>query len=428
LHCQLPDGSPVVLDNGQHILIGAYTQTLALLRLVGVDLAQALYRMPLRMQFPDGQGLRLGARGYPLNLLWGLLTLPGWSAYDKWTLLRAATRWQLQGFSCPPTHTVALLCQTVSPRAMETLIEPLCVSALNTPSHQASGAVFLRVLRDALLGGPASSNLLLPQVDLCALFPDAASRWLLHRGAVLHLGHRVSDLRWALPPAATHADAATKPSAPDWPRPSTPGWQVDGAPFDAVIWATGPRSAAQALAVAAARSPSALAAALGDWATCTQALQYEAITTVYAHANGVRLPAPMLALRCNAEHPAQFVFDRGQLGGPEGLLALVVSASRADRATVQQQVLAQAQAQLADHLNGNTLMPVQTVVEKQATFACTPALRRPMQAVAPGLVACGDYTAGPYPATLEGAVRAGVAAAQLDCAHGAPLRRNPASP
>ena len=54
---------------------------------------------------------------------------------------------------------------------------------------------------------------------------------------------------------------------------------------------------------------------------------------------------------------------------------------------------------------------MQTVVEKRATFACTPGLQRPPQAIAPGLLACGDYTEGPYPATLEGAVRSGLAAA-----------------
>ena len=53
-----------------------------------------------------------------------------------------------------------------------------------------------------------------------------------------------------------------------------------------------------------------------------------------------------------------------------------------------------------------------TTAEKRATFACTPNLQRPPARIAPGLWAAGDYIAGPYPATLEGAVRAGLAAAQ----------------
>jgi hypothetical protein len=118
----------------------------------------------------------------------------------------------------------------------------------------------------------------------------------------------------------------------------------------------------------------------------------------------------MVALRSDADAPAQFVFDRGQLGGPSGLLAFVVSASQDAREILQDRVLVQGQAQLQPFLAGAPLHPLQTVVEKRATFACTPGLHRPAQRVAPGLLACGDYVEGPYPATLEGAVRSGVSA------------------
>ena len=141
------------------------------------------------------------------------------------------------------------------------------------------------------------------------------------------------------------------------------------------------------------------------WCSVAQGLRFETIATVYAWGAGSTLPAPMLSLRSDTTSPAQFVFDRGQLGGPAGLLAFVVSASNTDRATLQTHVLAQAQAQL-----GLCLQPVQTIVEKRATFACAPGLLRPTQHIAPGLLVCGDYVAGPYPATLEGAVRSGVAA------------------
>jgi hypothetical protein len=120
----------------------------------------------------------------------------------------------------------------------------------------------------------------------------------------------------------------------------------------------------------------------------------------------------MLALRNTPQNPAQFVFDRGQLGGPAGLLAFVVSASDGAREALQATVLAQAATQLAV-LGLPDLQAVQTVVEKQATFACTPALVRPPQAIAPGLLAAGDYVQGPYPATLEGAIRSGWDAGNL---------------
>jgi hypothetical protein len=152
--------------------------------------------------------------------------------------------------------------------------------------------------------------------------------------------------------------------------------------------------------------------ALCDWAASAQALRFRAISTVYAQgtppAQGRLLPEPMMALHSSAEQPAQFVFDRGQLGGPPGLLAFVASDSQGERTQTAQQVLQQARTQLG--LPG--LQVVQTVVEKRATFACTPGLQRPGACIAPGLQACGDYIAGPYPATLEGAVRSGWAAAQ----------------
>jgi predicted NAD/FAD-binding protein len=50
-----------VLDNGQHILIGAYRDSLALMRLVGVDPGQVLYRQPLALVDARGRGLALRA-------------------------------------------------------------------------------------------------------------------------------------------------------------------------------------------------------------------------------------------------------------------------------------------------------------------------------------------------------------------------------
>src|SRR6218665_3835265 len=112
------------------------------------------------------------------------------------------------------------------------------------------------------------------------------------------------------------------------------------------------------------------------WSAAADGLRFAAIATVYVHAAGVRLPQPMLALRSTAEQPAQFVFDRGWLGGPPGLLAFVVSASDGERAAIERQVLQQARSTLAHRESGAQppLRLVQTVLEKRATFACTPGL------------------------------------------------------
>lgn len=377
LSLALPDGSEVLVDNGQHILIGAYTDTLALMREVGVEPGQVLQRLPLTLRFPDGSGLTVPDWPAPLDAAWGIATAQGWSWRDKLSLLRHAVAWRQRGFQCDEALTVAALCADLRPGPMEALIEPLCVAALNTPAGRASAQVFLRVLRDALFSPPqgtwAPSNLLLPRADLGQLLPSAAADWLAARGAEVLVGRRVQAL-----------------------APRGRQWELDGRCFDAAVLACTAGEAQRLVAQAGIQAE--------GWLADAQSLVHEAIATVYT-VGGPRLPLPMLALRSGPEAPAQFVFDRSQLGGPDGLLAWVVSASQGDSATVQARVLRQA-GKL-----GYRLQPVRTVVEKRATFACTPGLRRPPIHIARGLLACGDYVEGPYPATLEGAVRAGRAAA-----------------
>ena len=76
---RLPDGSPVTLDNGQHILIGAYTETLALMRQVGVDPDAVLLNLPMTLMFADGLGLKFKDWPTPLDALGGILGARNWS-------------------------------------------------------------------------------------------------------------------------------------------------------------------------------------------------------------------------------------------------------------------------------------------------------------------------------------------------------------
>lgn len=371
----LPDGSEARVDNGQHILIAAYVESLRLMDVVGVDPQAAFLRLPLVLQDPAGNGLALPAWPAPLDALAGILRARGWSWGARLSLLGAAARWRLTGFRCAPELSVSELTRGLHPQVRAEVIEPLCVAALNTPADRASAQVFLRVLRDSLFGGGyggwTGSNLLLPRQDLGRLFPEAAAAWLQRQGAEVRLGARVQALR--------REDG---------------GWRLAGERFDAVLLAAPSGEAARLV------EESGIPAA--EWAASARALAFEAIATVYV-TGGPRLPLPMLALR---DGPAQFAFDRSRLGGPAGLLAFVASASGREKELVEAEVLAQAAAL------GWRVQPLQTVIEKRATFACVPGLRRPPQAIAPGLWACGDYVEGPYPATLEGAVRSGLAAVQ----------------
>ena len=400
---KLPDGTQVMLDNGQHILIGAYTETLRLMRLVGVNPDDTLLRLPLTLKFADATGLEFADLPAPLDALCGIWRVTGWSVRDKAALLLAAVTWRIRGFACDPSLTVTQLCRGLTPRVMAGLIEPLCVSALNTPADRASAQVFLRVMRDAVFGARGHSDLLLPRVDLSSLFPQAAARWMEENsaqvgGGQVSLGHRMHLV---------------------YPDRRTGGWILELETYDAVILAVSSHEAVRALSNMEARAPREIADEVAEWTGCARALPQEMIATVYAWGEGAALPRPMLALRSSLDGsaPAQFAFDRGQLGGPLGLLAFVVSASQGERSAIEAAVLVQARQQL-----GLTLQRVQTIVEKNATFACTPGLRRPATRISRNLYACGDYIDGPYPATLEGAVRSGVAAANA-ATHGRPRPR-----
>lgn len=386
VNVQHPDGHTLALDNGQHILIGAYSACLDMLRTVGIDPHVSLLRYPMRLQYPQTPHFALAAKApTPLNVLLGITLAKGWTWTDKWSLLRTAAHWQQQGYRCAAHLSVSALCQDLTPTIRNTLIEPLCVSALNIHPDQASGSVFLRVLQDSLLGGRGASDFLIPTVDLGQLFPNAAADWLHRQSASVHTGARISHL-------IEHNTSQQR-------------WQIGEQYFDHVVCATAPQHAIPLLQASLPHVQTTTRATLHPWLAAVQALHYTAIATVYAYAKEAYLPAPVLALHSTPTHaPAQFVFDRGQLGGPRGLLAFVISASDGDRQQLQQATLQQAQTQL-----GLRLHAVQTIVEKRATFACTPQLQRPASGICTGLSACGDYVAGPYPATLEGTVRSALA-------------------
>jgi squalene-associated FAD-dependent desaturase len=370
-----------VLDNGSHICIGAYVETLRLLRAIGIDEAATFDRRPLTLVDCGGRGLRMRS-GPPIRAFaLAVIGRRGWSWRERFALLRIAARWRRAEFRCGANDTVSALTASLPAAVRTEFIEPLCVAALNTPTTEASGTVFLRVLQAALAESAGGADLLLPRLPLGQVFPAPALAWLERTGAAVRLGYRADRL--------DRADGA---------------WQVDRERFDCVVVAA---SAVEAARLVAPHAPA--------WAAQAEALRYEPIATVYARSAGCVLPEPLVALRADANRPAQFVFDLGQLGREPGLLAFVISGASAwverGTAATEAATLAQANEQLADRLLG-PLRAVGTLVEKRATFACVPNLGRPPMGVAPGLFACGDYIEGPFPATLEGAVRSGVAAAR----------------
>lgn len=352
------------LDNGQHILLGAYRETLALMHRVGADPDQLLDRRPLRVSDPQGFRLALPKLPAPLNLAWGLLGAHGVSLGEK---LRTALWMEgIKGrnFQLPQDITVAEWLDQAGQTGQlrRHLWEPLCLAALNIPAERASAQLFANVLRDSLGSSRrADTDLLLPRVDLSQLLPQPASAWLTAHGAQVRLSHRVAQL-----------------------DPDESAITIDGETFDKAILATAPQHAAKL------------------WPAMGCHFDYEPIATVYLQfAPKIKLPFPLFNL--NGKY-GQWVVDRGH-----GLLACVLSGHGEWEALDN---VALGAALLAELAIPGTIHWHKVIREQRATFSGVPGLRRPGCATGhPRLFLAGDYTWSDYPATLEGAVRSGLNAA-----------------
>lgn len=383
-------------DNGQHILIGAYRRTLAILEEIGVDVRTALHRMPLTLVDGRGQGLRLEPGSGPIRTFWALLRHPQWTRSERWSLCALLVKASLQGFRCSPSLTVSQWAATLRPRVQRQWLEPLCVAALNTPASSASAQVFLRVLADGVLGGVGASDLLLPRRSLGALWVEPLLRHLERGGAKVHLRCRVNRLE-----RATSADATAGVA-------SAGAWMVHGTEVDALVLACSAPEAARLLEPWAP-----------EWAERSQAVRFESILTCWIHSPGTRLAAPMLQLPPSHNgDAAQFLFDLGAIGHPmEGWFTAVASAVREPLQAGVTALEASVRQQLVSPESGIAWATaprlVRSITERRATFECSPALVRPSASPLPlawRLQVAGDYVEGPYPSTLEGAVISGEAA------------------
>jgi squalene-associated FAD-dependent desaturase len=404
-----------LLDNGQHILLGAYKDTLKLLKRVCVDPSTAFLRLPLQMRYPaacDGMDFVAPRLPAPWHMMVALMRAKGLAREDRLALARFTTAARWMGWRLDLDVSVSVLLERFgqTARLQRLMWHPLCLAALNTAPERASANVFLAVLRDSLGAKRAASDMLLPRLELGALFPQAAARYLASKGAAVHTGAKVNAVErsgegWTVTASGQALGAS---------------WRGD---FDAVVLAT-PAAQSGALLVPFPET--------ADLAAQLKAFDYEPIATCYLqYGPGLRLPLPFCALldTPDRQHFGQFVFDRGQLDpGQAGLLAVVISAAGA-AAALEQDCLARAlAAQLDGAFPGLGLdAPAwsRVITEKRATFACTPGLARPANAtVLPGLVLAGDYTAGDYPATLESAVQSGQGAASAILRGNRPGRKN----
>lgn len=351
-------------DNGQHLLVGAYRELLALMATVGVP-ATAVLRIPLELRYAQGFALRALPLPAPFGLLGGLLFARGVPFSERAGAVRFMHALRRHGFHLAQDCSVAELLarHAQDGRIGHYLWTPLCIAALNTAAERASANAFLAVLRDTLNGPPGASDLILPCVDLSRLFPEPAAAFVRARGGAVHYRTSVRDLDSL---RARHTR---------------------------IIVAVG------------AHQLKALAPALAFETA------YQPITTVYLqYPDGVRLKRPMLGLDGGS---VQWVFDRGALNGEHGRLACVISAHGAHEALTHDALAARCAEELARAFP--ELPPPtwsQVIAEKRATVDCSAGASRPgVRTLLPGVYRAGDYTDPEYPPTLEGAVRSGLRAA-----------------
>ena len=380
------DYRETALDNGLHILIGAYTETLRLIELVNPAHAQALLRLPLEWNVQGEFHLSAARLPAPLHLAAGLLRADGLSLAEKFSAMRFLAAQRIKRYALTVDISVEDLLSRhhQSEKLRRVLWRPLCVAALNTPPDNASAQVFLNVLRDSLDAGRAASDIILARVDLSALFPDPAAAYVERHGGSVLRAQRVTAI-----------------------DPLTSGFEVEAnnqrTRFSHVICAM------------AAHQVNAFLigiTALSEIAQIMERLQYQPIYSVWLqYPQAVTLPSPMLGLTGGL---IQWVFDREKLCGQRGLVGAVISAEGEHQALTQDDLGLRVHRELQETIAGLPApLWTRVIAEKRATFACTPGIRRPPQ-ITPltNFYLAGDYTASDYPATIESAVRSGIACAR----------------
>lgn len=400
-----------LLDNGQHILLGAYEKTLSLLAKVGVDPKAAFMRLPLninmhsciaqqqivtdatinkssRVPFSLSSARSLPA---PMHLLVGIICCRGLSLKDRFAAIRFMQQRKASQFSIQNDCTLeAFLTQHHQPeKFIKMLWEPLCLAALNTPIKNASARIFLNVLRDSFTGKKTDSDFLLPRSDLSKLLSNPMAAFIQKHQGTIHLNARVLNI-----------EANTCNNTPNFVIHT----KTQSQHFSHVILATAPLHT-----IKLAQSLPALSQVMSQ----LSAYQYQPIYTVYLqYHTKVKLAQPMIGL---VDGISQWVFDRGQLCQQHGLMAVIVSAEGPHQ-NMSHDALAERIANELQIAFSQCKNPSwhQVIAEKRATFSCTPHLFRPTHTTPQAnMYLAGDYTCADYPATIEGAVRSGIAAAKL---------------
>lgn len=385
------------VDNGQHLLIGAYHQTLQLIKAIGLDEKDVFERLPLQLLMRNassaerlGTTVRMQAARLPapLHMLVALATATGLTLAQRWQALRLCAALPRLKLSDDISVSDLLLRYRQSPRLINELWAPLSLAIMNTPVETASAAIFVRVLNDAFLHHRHDSDLLIPRRDLGAIIPQPAINTIIQRGGEVRLGSKVKTLQMV--------DRCIQAAV------LNDGTSIEA---DQFIIATPPDACLRLLdGLTLFSSTRQQLSQLDSAPICTVYLQYPAT---------VSADIPMTGLTGTV---GQWLFDR-RICGQQGLMAVVISGHGLHETVNNDTLTGQISSELAA-LFPHWPKPDRSFVirEKRATFVCHNGVHqhRPGHQTAAGNGwLAGDYTDTGYPATLEGAVRSGFNCAEL---------------
>lgn len=382
----------ISIDNGQHLLVGAYDATLSLLRTIGIKEKQVLQRrdLSLTMLSKDWRPIRLktGKMPAPLHLAIGLLTMTGVSIKDRLNALKFTYVLTKSDFTIKKDESCLSLFKkhNQSHKIIKALWEPLCLAGLNTHISEASAEVYLHMLRETFAHTRSKSNLLFTMKDLGKLLPDPALDYIERYGGSIRLGNKVTGLQ--IRDNKTVGVTLSKSSILT----------------DHVILAT-PYYIAERL-----MSSHTILAPL-----CQRLTQLESrpICTIYLqYPKLVKLPGEVVGL---LNTTAQWIFDR-RVCNQAGLMSIVISGSGDHMSMSNAELCTVVEEELAIHFPTWPKAKQRMVIrEKRATFNCHVNINkiRPGNSTAvTGLWIAGDYTDTQLPATLESAIRSGTRSAK----------------
>lgn len=392
------------VDNGQHLLIGAYTECLNLMKTVGIDSQRYLTRLPLLLTVIDKSNIKLNlsapALPAPFHLLYALLTAKGLSFKERFSAIWFGLYLRKNNYTFKEDISLsALLQKTRQPEILiRQLWEPLCLATMNTPIKNASANIFMRVFKDAFTNKTKDADLLLPTVDLSTLFPEAAVKFIKNNGGEVHLKSRVEKIE-VINNIVTEIQVKNNN-------------EYQSIKTSNIIIATAPQNIKKLLAGHSV---------LDKITSNIEQYHYEPIVTVYLqYAETTKLRQAMIGLSSTI---SQWVFDRGSICQQPGLMSVVISSHNehngdiADHMAMDDDTITQTVHNEITKLFSEepTLLNSFVIREKRATFASEVNINdiRPKNTTpVPGLLIAGDYTDTGYPATLEGAVRSGLKASR----------------